>query len=473
VTARISSHRRLRTALGASLLVLAGCAAWQAPSEIRDAAIRARAVTTTTDDVRVSAAVLSAEDSRRLFGADINATGVQPVWIEVENESAQTLWLLRTGVDPDYFSPLEVAWSVHSAFARETNSRIDDHFDALGFSNPIPAGTTRAGVVFTNPQPRSKILNLDLVGNEELISFSLFVPVPDSPADEQLERLTHRLDGAEAIDYQDPAALRAALERLPCCATGVDGAVRGDPLNLVVVGDLHDVLAAMIRRGFRLDEREFDAQERLYARPPDVVIRKHAQGGASATRVRAWLAPLRFQGNPVFLAQVGRPQGGRFPPRGAANPRLHPAVDEARDLLVQDLIYSGGLIQLGFVEGVGRVPAAAPGARLAGGSYYTDGLRAVLFLGTRPLGLDDLEVLDWVPYFERLPLSRKGRRGTIRGAHERRRSRASGTVEALPPPRHSRGSPVVPVKSSSVVVLILASPTAAPRAPARESNRTR
>jgi hypothetical protein len=404
----------LSAALGAAVLALTGCTTWQAPAEVSDQAFRARAITAHAPEVRVSAAVLSAEDSRRLFGADVNATGVQPVWIEVENRSAQTLWLLRTGVDPDYFSPLEVAWSVHSAFARQTNVRIDDHFDAQGFSNPIPPGTTRAGVVYTNPQPDTKVLNLDLVGNEKLIPFSLFLPVSVDAADEQLAQLRRRLADPDAADYQDVAAFRTALEQLPRCATVDRGAMAGEPFNLVVVGELRDVSAAMTRRGFRRDEREADVRQRLYARPPDVVIRKHAQGEAHASWVRAWVAPLRFQGSPVFLAQVGRPQGGRFLPRGEANQRLHPDVDEARDILIQDLIYSGGLIKLGFVAGVGPVSAAAPRPALAGASYHTDGLRPVLFLTTRPLGLDDIEVLDWVPYLDRLEAEGRAERRTER-----------------------------------------------------------
>ena len=84
-------------------LALGGCATWQAPTEGDDSALRARAVSATQRGVRLSAAVLSAEDSRRLFGADVNATGVQPVWIEVENRTSDPLVLLRAGIDPNYF----------------------------------------------------------------------------------------------------------------------------------------------------------------------------------------------------------------------------------------------------------------------------------------------------------------------------------------------------------------------------------
>jgi len=110
-------------ACGAALLLaLAGCANWQAPAEVSDAALRARAITTTVRDVRVTAAVLSAQDSVSMLGADVNKTNVQAVWIEVENRTSQSLLLLRSGTDPDYFSPLEMAWSLHAPLAVGTNA---------------------------------------------------------------------------------------------------------------------------------------------------------------------------------------------------------------------------------------------------------------------------------------------------------------------------------------------------------------
>jgi hypothetical protein len=72
--------------------------------------------------------------------------------------------------------------------------------------------------------------------------------------------------------------------------------------------------------------------------------------------------------------------GGRFAAAEGKELVLHPDVDEARNLLIQDLLYSGGLV---------------------GTTYHTDGLRAVMFFATRPLALLDVRLLDWVPYLER------------------------------------------------------------------------
>jgi hypothetical protein len=88
------------------------------------------------------------------------------------------------------------------------------------------------------------------------------------------------------------------------------------------------------------------------------------------------------------VGQVGRPVGGRFASPDAAEIVTHEDVDEARNLLVQDMMYSGGLDKLGFAHGSGT-------------SGRGDGLRAVLFFVTRPLSLSDVEILDWVQFVKR------------------------------------------------------------------------
>jgi hypothetical protein len=389
------------TAYAASMaLTLVGCASWQAPAEVSDAAVRDRAITTTVRDVRVTATVLSALDSASMLGADVNKTGVQAVWIEVENRTSQPLWLLRSGTDPDYFSPLEIAWSMHSPLASGTNARIDEHLDSLGFKSPIVPGATRTGIVFTQPQPRTKLLNVDLFGRKALIPFSLFLPVPDDVVDDRARPLLFKYPDAQVTNYQDLAALREALEQLPCCATDAAGTAQGEPLNAVFIGTFEDFGAAGIRRNYRRDLDKSDLAQRVFGREPDLVARKRSQAGAPATWIRAWVAPMRFEDQAVFVAQVGRPVGGRFAPPQAGNMVVHEDVDEARNLMIQDMMYSGGLEKLGFVSGVGAAAEALPRTALNGARYYTDGLRAVLFFGTRPLSLSDVEMLDWVPFLE-------------------------------------------------------------------------
>jgi LssY C-terminus len=401
---RLSSlQRALKNAACGTVLLLAfaGCTTWSAPTSINDAPLRERAVSATRQDVRVSAAVLGSDDSRRMLGADINRTNVQPIWIEVQNGTSQPLWLLQSGTDPDYFSPLEVAWSLHSLIGGATNASIDNYFNAVGFKNPIPPGGTRAGFLFTNPDRDPKLVNIDLFGARTLIPFTLFVRVPDDIPDPRFALTLFQYPDSAVTNCHDLACLRAALERMPCCASDQHATTSADPLNVIVVGRLEDIGAAMVRRSYHRDLRDSDLAQWVFGRKPDVVLRKEAQTGAPATSIRAWLAPIRFDDQSVYVAQVGRPVGGRFARRGAGDDELYEDVDETRNFFVQDMMYSGGLEKLGFVNGVGPVSQAHPRATLNGAHYFTDGLRAVMFFATRPLSFSTVEMLDWVPYLER------------------------------------------------------------------------
>lgn len=381
-------------------LILAGCSSWQVPPQADDANLRDRSVTEVVKGVRIRAAVLSSEDSLQMFGVNISETGVQPVWVEVENTTQQLLWLLRSGTDPDIFSPLEVAWSFHETFSGETNTRLDDHFDAMGFQNPIAPGTTQSGIIFTNPHQQTKFLNVDILGEEQIFPFTLFPPVPDETPDRQVIAIVERFAAAVAEDYQEIETFRARLEQLPCCSTNADGTETGDPVNAIIIGEFADIVAALVRRGFRRLELDVDNVQRLFGRIPDAVARKAGQGGVPANWLRMWLAPFHYQGQPVFLVQTGRPVGGRFKAPDSEALILHPNVDEARNILVQDMLYSGGLGKLAYISGVSVASPEAPRSSLDDTSYYTDGLRAVMFFQARPLALSDIEIIDWEPYLQ-------------------------------------------------------------------------
>jgi len=383
--------------LVAYVLALAGCATWQAPTELDYSELRARAITATVQKVHLRAAVLSTMDSQQIFGANINETGVQPVWIEVENPTSQTLWLLQAGTDPDYFSPLEVAWSFHTAFSGESNARIDEYFNARGFDNPIAPGATQAGIIFTNPHQQTRLLNVDLLGQRKLIPFTLFLPVPDDKPEKDVVHILQRIAITETVEYKKEDTFRSVLEQLPCCASDAEQKAAGDPLNVIMVGDFADIASAFVRRGYRQAALAFDNSQHVFGRPPDIVARKSGQGGVPANWLRMWIAPLRYQGLSVFVAQVGRPVGGRFAESESKELILHPNVDEVRNMLIQDLLYSGGLGKLGFVTGVGAVSPVQPRNSLDKAQYYTDGLRAVLFLVTRPVALSGVQILDWHP----------------------------------------------------------------------------
>jgi hypothetical protein len=93
------------------------------------------------------------------------------------------------------------------------------------------------------------------------------------------------------------------------------------------------------------------------------------------------------------VGQVSTRLGGRFAPSGEGAWPIAPDVDEARNDVVQDLLYSQGVYKLGFVDGAGTVDATE--SNQAQTSYRTDGLRAVLVFGQPAVSLAEIDFFDW------------------------------------------------------------------------------
>jgi hypothetical protein len=86
------------------------------PQSIFEVPFRERSHSKFDEDVRVTAAVLSAKESRQVFGVNLAGKGIQPVWVKIENHDTTPYWLLSSGLDPDYFSPLESAATTNLNF---------------------------------------------------------------------------------------------------------------------------------------------------------------------------------------------------------------------------------------------------------------------------------------------------------------------------------------------------------------------
>jgi hypothetical protein len=75
-------------------------------------------------------------------------------------------------------------------------------------------------------------------------------------------------------------------------------------------------------------------------------------------------------------------------------------VDETRDYLLQNLLYTQGAVKIGFVKGVGRATIDEPRRNLTGDPYFTDGLRAVIQVSSDPIDFDDVIFLNWETAYE-------------------------------------------------------------------------
>lgn len=385
-----------RTLAIACLALLAGaCAApFERPGSLDVSALRARATTEVDEGIRVSAAVPSAEESRAIFGVDLPAKGVEPVWLEIENGSSRRIWLLPTGLDPEYFSPREVSFGFHTWLSGDSNAALDEHLEYLNFESPVQPGATVSGFVYTNAERAAKVITVDVFSGGWATTVTMVVPIPGSETGAERLALVSMLTAEARVDVDDEGELRSLLEKLPCCTTDAAGEP-AEPLNIVLIGELGEVAPAFQRRNFRYVPVE---PRYVLGRVQDLSGDKQSLWVPGQPHVvRLWLTDMRFRGDPVWLGQVSTPLGGRFAePAGDATARpIEPDVDTARNDVVQDLMYSQMLAKLGFVKGVGRVSASSPRPAPGGGSYYTDGLRAVFLMGDDNSSLSEIGLFDW------------------------------------------------------------------------------
>jgi hypothetical protein len=251
-------------------------------------------------------------------------------------------------------------------------------------------------------------------------SFSFFSAILGFRSDYRERRVSIQgLYGEDEItNYTDEVAFRATLAALPCCGTNKDGAKNGDPLNLVIIGDINDALPALVRRGWQLTEGTYFGSvykmiksvisgERypyapvsplyLYDRAQDFALQKARDNVHQRNHLRLWLSPMRYDGKRVWVGQISRDIGTRFTIHSPyfTTHKIDPDVDESRTAFLEDMAYSQSLVQLGLVKGVGAAAKSSPRRNLTTDPYYTDGFRAVLIFDVHPTNITDIRFLPW------------------------------------------------------------------------------
>lgn len=408
----------LKVAAVAALLLQLGCSAPGGLAPDGEGDYRNRALSRSDGDVRVSVSVLSAQESRQLYGEPMAIEAIQPVWIEVENRENRAYWLMSPGVDPNFLSASEAAEAF--GIGQAASERRTQRFQALAFENPVPPGRTIAGFVLTHLDEGVKMVQVDLVTSGHMKSFSVLVRVPGFLADYHARKTFTEPIYAdhEMRQIEEPEALRRALEGLPCCVTNENGDRNGDPLNLVVIGGIEDAFPALVRRGWRPTEATWIGSinkmitsaltgERysyapvsplyLYGRPQDLALQKARGNIHQRNHLRLWQSPLRYRGKHVWVGQISRDIGTRLTIHSPylTTHKIDPDVDEARMALAQDMAYSQALHEMGLVKGVGVASKDNPRGNLTTDPYYTDGLRLVMVFDKAPTSLTEIDFLDW------------------------------------------------------------------------------
>jgi hypothetical protein len=396
------------------VVLLAGCFCYR-PEAIDAVPFRARSQTKVHENVRVTVAVPSDEEAARLFGAPLAKRGIQPVWLRIENQGDEAYWFTRVNLDPDYFTPLEAANRVRFLFDVSANARMRQYFLDSTIGSFVAPGQHLEGFVFTNLDRGVKGVNVDLIGRGGLVEFFFLVELPGLHADYQVVR-ADSIYAPEAIRHLDEVDLRRALEALPCCATTADGRGVEDPLNFVMVGSTDDVTSNFVRTGWHVTDvlRGASALKTfwsyflggayrhapispiyLFGRSQDLSLQKPRETARERNHLRLWLTPLRFDGKPVWIGQISRDIGLSFTWKTLVGHEVDPDVDEARNYLVQDMLFSQGVVRFGWVRGVGGTLRSAPRYMDDGAPFFTDGLRAVMQFTDKQIGLDEVQVFGW------------------------------------------------------------------------------
>lgn len=366
------------------------------------------------EQVTVRTAVPSAEETLQIFGADLYAQNVQPVWVEIENTGDVPLLFTPRGVDEGYYTAFETGNRLPGGIARWFKRGEEVLYQNYWPQLLVPAQTRRSGYVYSRVDEGTKSFNVDVVGGGQPYLMSFFIPVPGLKLDHYEVEFSEIWPDSAWRDV-DLQGLEEYLRTLPCCVTGKKGEDFGDPLNIAFLGEVEDLYYTFLRAGW--DETEtihtaalwkmakstlsgseyrYSPVSALYVfgRPQDVALQKARTSIDERNHMRLWLTPIRHEGLPLWIGQISRDIGVHFTRKTITTHKIDPDVDETRDFLAEDLAYAQGLRRLGYVHGVGAAGYNAPRGNLTGDPYFTDGRRLLMWISRAPVALNQIEMID-------------------------------------------------------------------------------
>lgn len=404
-------------AIAAGILLVTvvwGCASFT-PRPVDEAPFRQRAESLSEANVRVSAAVLSAEETKAVFGLPLYQKGIQPVWLEIENNTQHNMWFPPVSVDRDYFSPFEVAYMHQSGYSEASQQRMGEYFHQHTLSRTIYPGTVRSGFVYTHLELGTKAFNVDIIGHDHHIrTFTFLIPVAGLNVDHREVNWDHLYASHEKVVFDNADAFRKTIEELPCCTTGADAARPADPINVIIIGEGPDVLYALLRSGW--DETASASSYKpmaqlpwklqyqpvkslyLFGRHQDAAFRKSRVTLNERNQLRLWLSPFFFKDKQVWIGQISR-----IVRRSAWHKFvIEPDVDEARSYLLQDMWHTQAISKYGYLKKSGVATMLEPRKSLHDDQYFTDGLCLVMWVSGKPVSFSNVQFVQWeTPVVER------------------------------------------------------------------------
>lgn len=395
-----------------------GCKVYSPSKDpLKDVPFMLRSETQSEDGITVTAAVPSDQESEQIFGFNLASKGIQPVWLEVENNTGRPVTLIYVAMDPGYYSPNEAAYTNHG-FANPANEEITEYFNEQSVRRDIPPGGEISGFFYADWDPGMKYLNVSVYGENRQHNFMFYFVIPGIKLDYQRVDWDTIYRKDEYVNYETEEELRQALESFPCCATRKDGTGENDALNFFVVGDTDNIVASFIRRGWDVTEpitpgsgwRAFKAYFTgaryrtspmssvfVFKRAQDIGLQKARSSIHERNHLRLWLMPVTYKGLDVWVGSVSRDVGSymTFRTPWLSAHAIDPDLDEARTYLEQDLLFSGGVRKFGYVKGIRPSTPDDPHWNFMKQPWWTDGYRTVFLFGDDLTSLNEIEIFDW------------------------------------------------------------------------------
>jgi len=363
-----------------------------------------RAETQEQGQIRVRASVPSKEEAELIFGVPLYKRGIQPVWLEISNNSPGRARFVLVSVDRAYFSPLEVAYMHKKYFSKQGWMDMEQYLLETAMQRQIAAGETQSGFVFTHASDGTKNFNVDVFHEtskeDGYAEFTFFIEVPGFVPD-HAEVDFKSLYAPDDVQDLDTDGLRSALKEQPCCTTNRAGNGRGQPANVVLVAKGRDILQSLLRAGwsetsYDKDDKYLNNSNYLFGRPPDAVFRKSRGKSTERNELSLWLSPLRNDGKAVWIAQIKHAIGQRYQINeiffGSAQ---DPDIDDGRNFLLQNLWYSQSLQAMALLQTGKAVPKEEPMVDFNNNPYFSDGMSIVMWLSGDPVGLEEARNLEW------------------------------------------------------------------------------
>jgi hypothetical protein len=417
----LSRHIARLLTLAALLSVAAGCATSYNPVPSEVVGFQTRSQVQTFGNVTVEVAVPSIEEARALFGVKLDKKHIQPVWVRIKNGRDDfPILFLPINMDPDYYSAAEASYKTRFSSSKKLSLRKDLYFQEAAFhGSTVAPGEENSGFIFVNLDEGTKAVVVSVYGPRVSKNFVFLIPVPGFRADYLEKDPEETFKDTVFVDIDDEEEFVKALEAMPrAVKTSKDGDEEGDPLNLVLLGDFQDIVAAFTLSGWDETHALYTGTALktgwsflwgktyryapisslyVFGRPQDVSFQKSRKTIHERNHMRFWLTNIRHHGRPVWLGQISRDIGIKytFKTGGISTHKIDPDVDKDRGYVFSDLLRNQALTAVGFVRGVDEAPFDEPRYNGGGDPYFTDGLRAVMLLSKVPVPYDEIEFVDW------------------------------------------------------------------------------